>query len=176
MRLLFAHAFIGLVLVAIGMSVDAPFQVRPADVRPGMKKGLTEQGTTYHIEISGTWLTDRSGRYHIDSNFREEFSNFRTIDVPVDENSFMTSAHNLTGIRELEIEGHWKIKSLLIDGDAITFQTTSHNDESYVFAGTFRLTSKCSIGAVGIEGRLTKVRDDIVVTSMNAEFHQVCGC
>ena len=176
MRLLFAHAFIGLVIVAIGIAVQDPFPVYPSGERVGSKKGFDDAGLTYHVEISGFDLAGHSGRYHVDPNFREEFSNFRSIDLPASESDFMTHAHGLSDTDELETAGHWKIKSLVIEGESVTLQTTAYNDESYVFAGTIRFDVKCSFGTIHLTGQLTKIRDDVVAGTTNVEFHKVCGC
>jgi hypothetical protein len=177
MRLLFAHAFIGLLIVAIGINVDDSFPLNPLNDRIGTKTGLSVPDLGYHVEISGIELSEYWGRYHIDSNFREHFQNFRSVDIPASESAFMTAAHDIREISELDAEKHWKLKSLVIEGESITFQTTANNNgESYVFSGTFHLTPRCSIRTVRFEGQLTKIKDDVVVATTNVEFHKVCGC
>jgi hypothetical protein len=137
MRLLFAHAFIGLVIVAIGISVEDSFPLNPTNEPKAKKKGLNDAGPTYHAEISGIELAGHSGRYHVDPIFREEFSNFHSIDLPASESDFMAHAHELRDISELKREKLWRIKSLVVESESITFQTTTFEDESYVFSGRF---------------------------------------
>jgi hypothetical protein len=168
---LFAHAFIGLLIVAIGIAVDLS-PVTTIDRAPG--QGF--DSPTYRAEIFGIDLAEYWGRYHIDPNFREEFSSFRSVHLPASESDFMAHAHDLQESREHEIDKHWKIQSLVIDGEAISFQTTTHNHERYVFSGRFRLTPKCSLATISFAGQLTKIKDDVVVATTNAEFHKVCGC
>jgi len=160
-------------IIAIGIGVDGPFQPDSINDDTGNGKGLSEQAPAYHIDISGASMTDSSGRYHIDPNFREGFSNFKSIDIPRSENAL--DAYDIYDA-EPELVTHWKIMSLVIEGDAIAFQTRSYKNERYVFAGTFRSRPRCSIGTRRFEGQLTRLQDDMVVETMNVEFHQVCGC
>jgi hypothetical protein len=168
MRLLFAHAFIVLFTIAVGVT-------RPSGTHPPT---VTPQQTLQRYFKADASLKTRTGTYTLYPNFREEFFFFDSVYIPSDEDQFIATLQNNVIRTSAQGARAWALKSLIIEGDRIAFQTNDDNGESYGFTGSFRLNTRCTpdITIAGMEGLLNKYSDGVLVATTNASFHLVYGC
>ena len=168
MRLLFAHAFVVFFAIAFGVTIPSDTHTPPIAPRPSLHRYFKADDS----------LKYRSGTYTLYPHFREEFFFFDSVYIPSDEDQFIATLQNNVIRTSAQGARAWALKSLIIEGDRIAFQTNDDNGESYGFTGSFRLNTRCTpdITIAGMEGLLNKYSDGVLVATTNASFHLVYGC
>lgn len=168
MRLLFAHAFIVLFAIAFGVTMPSDTETPPITPRPSLLRYFRADES----------LKYRSGTYTLYPHFREEFFFLDSVYIPPDEDQFIATLQNNIIHTSAQGARARPLKSLIVEGDRVAFQTNDENGESYGFTGSFRLNTRCTpdISIAGMEGLLTKYSNGVLVATTNASFHLVYGC
>lgn len=174
MRLLFAHALIVLFTVVVGVATLPSLKSLPSDDSKSSKRGLTGPDQGPYFQVTQASLDVRAGRYMLDSNFRGEFYNFKSVKIPSSEYEL----RELESVGSVSKTGAWSLRSLIIENESVAFQTKTYEGESFSFTGSFRPNSRCSASIVtsGMDGQLTKFHDGVLVATIQASFDLICGC
>ena len=171
MKLLVIHAVFVLLSIAV-VVVTMPSS------QPELSTRRRSYDTSRHFKASDSSLQERTGRYLLYPNLRAEFFDFHGVYIPRSEDDFERTF--LNGISDTLPDGYGGrvVKSLIVEGDSISFQTIEEDGDSYGFTGSIRLNTRCSpsVTAVGMDGQLTKFRDGVLVATAPVSLYSIYGC